>query len=144
MPGDGNPQGETPDGRGGAGGMGGLLNGAGVSDEAKELLEDDAPAYTWVAAAVGAQNAASYQLSTGDPVMAIGGFNGTDPSPTLAQFQQYVANGEMHYFIAGAGGMCGASAGTSSQISTWVQETFAPVTVDGTTFYDLTKPKTQS
>ncbi|MFC9957271.1 ArnT family glycosyltransferase [Streptomyces nigra] len=143
-PGDGKPQGETPDGRSGGGGMGGLLNGAGVSDEAKELLEDDAQAYTWVAAAVGAQNAASYQLSTSDPVMAIGGFNGTDPSPTLDEFKEYVANGEIHYFIAGGGGMGGAGASTSSQISSWVQETFAPVTVDGTTFYDLTKPKTES
>ena len=33
--------------------------------------------------------------------MAIGGFNGSDPSPTLAQFKQYVADGEIHYFIAG-------------------------------------------
>ncbi|HSX96420.1 MAG TPA: glycosyltransferase family 39 protein, partial [Streptomyces sp.] len=69
------------DGRaGGGGGMGGLLNGASVSDEAKELLEKNADHYTWAAAAIGAQNAASYQLSTGEPVMAIGGFNGTDPS----------------------------------------------------------------
>lgn len=112
--------------------------------EAEELLEDDAQTYTWVAAAVGARNAASYQLSTGDPVMAIGGFNGTDPFPTLAEFKEYVENGEIHYFIAGGGGMGGASAGTSSQISTWVQETFASVTVDGTTFYDLAKPKTES
>ena len=33
--------------------------------------------------------------------MAIGGFNGTDPTPTLAQFEQYVRAGEIHYFIAG-------------------------------------------
>ena len=25
--------------------------------------------------------------------MAVGGFNGTDPSPTLAEFQHYVADG---------------------------------------------------
>ena len=35
--------------------------------------------------------------------MAIGGFNGSDPSPTLAQFQEYVADGEIHYFIGGGG-----------------------------------------
>ena len=46
--------------------------------------------YTWVAATVGSNNASGYQLATGDPVMAIGGFNGSDPSPTLAQFQQLV------------------------------------------------------
>ena len=56
-----------------------------------------------MAAAVGSQNASGYQLATGDPVMAIGGFNGSDPSPTLAQFQQYVADGKIHYFIGGGG-----------------------------------------
>lgn len=144
-----NQQGGMPDGGmgdGGGGGMGGLLNGASVSDEAKELLEKDVGDYTWAAAAIGAQNAASYQLSTGDPVMAIGGFNGTDPSPTPAQFKKYVADGEIHYFIASGsgGGMGGSSDGTSSQISSWVQENFESVTVDGTTFYDLTQPKSDS
>ncbi|WP_031484279.1 ArnT family glycosyltransferase [Streptomyces bicolor] len=140
--------GQAGDGGGmrGGGGMGGLLNGAGVSDEAKELLEKNVGDYTWVAAAIGAQNAASYQLSTGDPVMAIGGFNGTDPSPTLAEFKKYVEDGKIHYFIAGGsgGGMGGSSNGTSSQIGSWVQENFESVTVDGTTFYDLTQPRSDS
>ncbi|NUP24517.1 MAG: glycosyltransferase family 39 protein [Streptomyces sp.] len=133
-------------GMGGGGGVGGLLNGATVSDEAKKLLETDSGDYTWVAAAIGAQNAASYQLSTGDPVMAIGGFNGTDPSPTLAEFKKYVEDGKIHYFIGGGsgGGMGGSSNGTSSKITSWVQENFESVTVDGTTFYDLTQPKSDS
>ncbi|MFE8007938.1 ArnT family glycosyltransferase [Streptomyces sp. NPDC057418] len=122
------------------GGMGGLLNGASVAAEAKELLERDADDYTWSAAAIGSQNAASYQLATGDPVMAIGGFNGSDPSPTLARFKKYVADGKIHYFVPGGmgGGMGGA--GTSSQISAWVEENFEEVTAGGATFYDLTRP----
>ncbi|GGY29975.1 ArnT family glycosyltransferase [Streptomyces djakartensis] len=126
---------------GGGGGMGGLLNGAGVTSEARKLLETDADRYTWAAAAIGAQNAASYQLSTGDPVMAIGGFNGTDPSPTLAQFKQYVADGKIHYFIASGmgGGGRGGSDGTSSRITSWVEATFKKVTVGSSTFYDLTQ-----
>ncbi|MFI9828461.1 ArnT family glycosyltransferase [Streptomyces sp. NPDC051913] len=128
-------------GMGGGGGVGGLLNGATVSDEAKKLLETDSGDYTWVAAAIGAQNAASYQLSTGDPVMAIGGFNGTDPSPTLAQFKQYVEDGKIHYFISSGsgGGMGGSSSGTSSQITSWVEANFKKVTVGSSTFYDLTQ-----
>ncbi|MFI0000421.1 ArnT family glycosyltransferase [Streptomyces globisporus] len=145
---------------GGGGGMGGLLNGATVDAEAKALLTKDADDYTWVAAAVGAQNAASYQLATGEPVMAIGGFNGSDPSPTLAQFKKYVAEGKIHYFVSGGGmggGMRGGTAGeggggmgggpggmgssgTSSQISSWVTENFTEVTVGSATFYDLTQP----
>ncbi|MFD6474240.1 ArnT family glycosyltransferase [Streptomyces anulatus] len=138
---------------GGGGGMGGLLNGASVDAEAKALLEKGADDYTWVAAAVGAQNAASYQLATGDPVMAIGGFNGSDPSPTLAQFKKYVAEGKIHYFVSGGGmgggtgggregggGGMGGDSGTSSQISSWVTENFTEVTVGSATFYDLTQP----
>ncbi|MDG9682913.1 glycosyltransferase family 39 protein [Streptomyces sp. DH18] len=136
---------------GGGGGMGGLLNGASVDAEAKALLEKGADDYTWVAAAVGAQNAASYQLATGDPVMAIGGFNGSDPSPTLAQFKKYVAEGKIHYFVSGGGmgggmgggtegGGMGGNSGTSSQISSWVTENFTEVTVGSATFYDLAQP----
>ncbi|MYR99128.1 glycosyl transferase, partial [Streptomyces sp. SID4940] len=126
---------------GGGGGMGGLLGGSTVDTEATTLLGQNADAYTWVAAAVGSQNAASYQLATGDPVMAIGGFNGSDPSPTLAQFKQYVDDGEIHYFVSGGMGGGGAgSEGTSSQISAWVEENFKEVTVQSATFYDLTQP----
>lgn len=139
----GGPGGQTGDGggMGGGGGVGGLLNGASVTDEAKKLLEADSGKYTWAAAAIGAQNAASYQLATGDAVMAIGGFNGTDPSPTLAQFKQYVTGGKIHYFISSGsgGGMSGSSDGTSSQITSWVEANFKKVTVGSATFYDLTQ-----
>ncbi|MER8028710.1 glycosyltransferase family 39 protein [Streptomyces bauhiniae] len=143
---------------GAPGGAGGLLNGATVSAKAKKLLLADADSYTWVAASTGSQNAASYQLATNKAVMAIGGFNGTDPAPTLAQFKQYVADGKIHYYIAGGGmgggmgmgrtgeardgmgGMGGAS-GTASSISTWVEANFKKVTVGSATFYDLTQKK---
>ncbi|MDO0934503.1 glycosyltransferase family 39 protein [Streptomyces sp. DG2A-72] len=142
------PGGQTGEGgMGGGGGAGGLLNGASVSDEAKKLLETNAGDYTWAAAAIGAQNAANYQLSTGEPVMAIGGFNGTDPSPTLAQFKQYVTDGKIHYFISsgsGGGGMGGSSSGTSSQITEWVEANFTKVTVGSATFYDLTQEASSS
>ncbi|MFJ6065838.1 ArnT family glycosyltransferase [Streptomyces tendae] len=137
----GGPTGEGGRMGAGGGGMGGLLNGAEVSSKAKKLLETDADAYTWAAAAIGSQNAASYQLSTGAPVMAIGGFNGTDPSPTLAQFKKYVADGRIHYFIGGgAGGGMGGDSGTASQITSWVEDNFEEVTVGSATFYDLTSP----
>ncbi|MEV0371145.1 glycosyltransferase family 39 protein [Streptomyces sp. NPDC050636] len=124
------------------GGMGGLLNGSQVSDKAKALLEKDAADYTWAAAAIGSQNAASYQLATGKPVMAIGGFNGSDPSPTLAQLKKYVADGKIHYFIASRGGSMGGpggSQGSSSKITSWIEKTFKKVAVGGATFYDLTR-----
>ncbi|MGW6377967.1 glycosyltransferase family 39 protein [Rhodococcus sp. NPDC055112] len=135
-----------PPGRAGAGGPGspgGLLRGSEPSAETIAMLEADADRYTWVAAAVGSNSASGYQLATGDPVMPIGGFNGSDPSPSLAQFQQYVAEGKIHYFIGGAGMGPGGSGG-GAQISEWVAQNFAATTVDGATMYDLTAPRVQA
>jgi hypothetical protein len=102
------------------------------------LLARDADRYTWVAAAVGSNMAAGFQLATGYPVMPVGGFNSSDPSPTLAQFQQYVAQGAIHYFIGG-GGFPGQRGGSSSsrQIADWVQQNFTATTVGGSEVYDL-------
>ncbi|MBB4738735.1 4-amino-4-deoxy-L-arabinose transferase-like glycosyltransferase [Actinoplanes octamycinicus] len=134
--------GRNPGGQG-RGGMGGLLNAASVSAEMKALLEKDADKYTWVAAAVGSQNASGYQLATEEPVMPVGGFNGTDPSPTLAQFKEYVAAGKIHYFIGGGGFGGGGGAGSgggsdSSQIASWVADNYTAQTVGNATVYDLT------
>ncbi|WP_432252625.1 ArnT family glycosyltransferase [Streptomyces sp. HNM1019] len=129
------------------GGMGGLLDGQQVNADVETKLEKNADDYTWAAAAIGSQNAASYQLATEKPVMAIGGFNGSDPSPTLAQFKEYVKQGKIHYFISsgtGMGGGPGGGGGTSSQITSWIEATYKKVTVGGTTLYDLTQKAAKS
>ena len=127
----------------GGGGLGGLLDASTPNTEVTAALAANAGSFRWVAAAIGSQNAAGLQLGTGLPVMPIGGFNGSDPSPTLAQFEQYVAAGQIHYFVAGSGmggGPGGGQSGTGSQISAWVASHFTQVTIGGSTFYDLTKP----
>lgn len=140
------PQGGTataPQGMGGGRGLGGLLDASTPNTEVTSALAANASSYRWVAAAIGSQNAAGLQLGTGLPVMPIGGFNGSDPSPTLAQFEQYVAAGQIHYFVAGSGtggGPGGGQSGTGSQISAWVAAHYTRVTIGGSTFYDLTKP----
>ncbi len=149
------PGGQAPGGfaggQGGAraggfgGAAGGLLDGSTPSKQLTALLSSGASRYTWVAAATGSNTASGYQLATGDPVMAIGGFNGTDPAPTLAQFQKYVSEGRIHYYIGGGGGFGGGGGGSSttspsSQIATWVAAHFTAKTVSGVTLYDLTAP----
>jgi 4-amino-4-deoxy-L-arabinose transferase-like glycosyltransferase len=126
------------------GGIGGLLNGSTPSAAITELFRSST-GYRWTAAAIGANNAAGYQLASGRAVMAIGGFNGTDPTPTLAQFQAYVRAGAIHYFIGGGGGGggggfggAGGDTGTSSAITQWVTQNFSAQTVGGVTIYDLT------
>jgi hypothetical protein len=82
--------------------------------------------------------------------MAIGGFTGSDPAPTLAQFEKLVSGHEIHYFVAsgssgpGAGGGGGGGSGYGSQITAWVKAHFTAKTVGGMTVYDLTAPKTGS
>lgn len=137
------PQGATGTAPGGTmrgGGTGGLLQGSTPGAALVALLEKDSSSYTWVAAAVGSNSASGYQLATGDPVMAIGGFNGSDPSPTLAQFKALVAAGKVHYFLgsSGMGGQQMGGSNASSEIASWVASTFTATTVSGVTVYDLT------
>jgi 4-amino-4-deoxy-L-arabinose transferase-like glycosyltransferase len=124
----------------GGGGGGGFLNASSASPELTKFLKADAGRYTWVAATVNSNSAAGYQLASDEPVMAIGGFNGTDPAPTLAQFEKYVAEGKIHYFIAGGGasGFGGGRDDNASQITAWVEDHYTAKTVGGTTVYDLT------
>ena len=137
--GNGNTGGPTfGGGFGGAGGgAGGLLDASAPDAELTAALRDGASDYRWVAATVGANGAAGYQLASDEPVMAIGGFNGTDPTPTLAQVQQYVANGDIHYFITGGRGSFGRL-GASNDIASWVEQNFPSTTIGNVTVYDLT------
>lgn len=121
----------------GAGGMGGLLDATTPGDDLVALLRA-AGDHRWAAATVGANNAAGYQLASDVAVMAIGGFNGTDPSP-LAEFQEYVRSGQIHYFLGDAA-MSSTSTGGSdagARIAEWVAANYQATTVDGVTVYDL-------
>jgi 4-amino-4-deoxy-L-arabinose transferase-like glycosyltransferase len=120
----------------GNGGLGGLLDASTPSKQLVALLKQDAGSYRWAAAAVGANSAAGVQIASGEPILAIGGFNGSDPTPTLAQFQKLVAAGKIHYFLGGGGGGFGRRSG--SAIQTWVAANFTSRTVGGVTVYDLT------
>ena len=122
--------------RGPGGGLGGNTQ---VSSTLAKVLEQDASSYKWVAATEGSEEAAPLQLATGDAVMAIGGFNGTDPWPTLAVFKELVAKHEVHYYVGQGSQSFGGGHG-SSAIASWVAAHFTKETVGGQTVYDLTEP----
>ncbi len=126
-------------GAGGFGGAGALGGSTTVSSAIEKLLEQDASSYKWVAATVGSEAAAPLELATGDAVMAIGGFNGTDPWPTLAGFEELVANHEIHYYLGANSESFGGGQG-SSAITKWVAAHFTKETVGGETVYNLTEP----
>jgi 4-amino-4-deoxy-L-arabinose transferase-like glycosyltransferase len=128
-------------GAGGFAGGAGFLNSSTSNAALNKALQADASKYTWAAATVNSNNAAGYQLGSGEPIMAIGGFNGTDPAPTLAQFEKDVAEGKIHYYIASGGGGFGgggAGSGDASQITSWVESHFTAQTIGGVTVYNLT------
>jgi hypothetical protein len=142
-------QGFPGGGQGVAGGLGDGQGGPGGGETADSAVVSLLKASTtrWAAATNGAQSAAPLQLAGGKAVMAIGGFTGSDPAPTLAAFQQYVAAGEIHYYIGGGpgagsreGGGRDGGRGGDSAISDWVAAHYTATTVGGTTVYDLTKP----
>jgi len=128
-------------GRGPGGGRfgGGLGGSTTVSSALTKLLEQDAAGYKWVAATEGSEGAAPLELATGDAVMSIGGFNGTDPWPTLAVFKELVANHEIHYYVGQGSQSFGGGQG-SSAIAAWVAAHFEKQTVGGETVYNLTVP----
>ncbi|WP_409371055.1 glycosyltransferase family 39 protein [Mycolicibacterium bacteremicum] len=140
------PPGGPRDGGPGRGGPppfgGGLLDAPEPTADLIALLVDGAADYTWPAAVVGSNNAAGYQLAADVPVMAVGGFNGTDPAPTLEEFTRLVAEGRIHYFIdAHIMGGRGDHAGShdAADIAAWVRANYPPITVGATVIYDLTE-----
>jgi hypothetical protein len=103
----------------------------------------------WSAIVSGATSAADLELATDTSVIALGGWNGGDPYPTLAQFQDMVDRGEIGYFISGGGmgggaigggmggGGMGGGRGANSEVATWVAENFQAQTVGSSTVYKL-------
>jgi 4-amino-4-deoxy-L-arabinose transferase-like glycosyltransferase len=133
---DGLPSGSS---RGGFGG--GSPGGAGTSSALDKALEKTTT--RWAAAVEGSNSAASLELASGGKaVMAMGGFTGSDPAPTLAEFEQWARAGDITYYIAG-GGVGGGPGrqGSSSQITAWVEAHYKSTTIGGETVYLLLQPK---
>ncbi|MCG2621187.1 glycosyltransferase family 39 protein [Arthrobacter sp. I2-34] len=144
-----------PSGRDSMGGFGGMANGRGgladapaggpagggpqdasASAELTALLK--AAGTKWSAIVSGAPSAARLELATGTNVIALGGWNGGDPYPTLKQFKEMVADGQIGYFIAGGMGGPGGRGG-NSEVAQYVAENFEAMTVGGSTVYKLAR-----
>jgi 4-amino-4-deoxy-L-arabinose transferase-like glycosyltransferase len=138
--------GETGTGAAGTGGTGtsGGTPGGDVSASSALVTALRATSTRWAAAVEGSQDAASLELSSGGKaVMAMGGFTGSDPAPTLAEFEAWAKAGDITYYIAGGGmgGGPGGGSGSSSQITSWVEAHYKSQTIGGETVYNLLAPK---
>jgi 4-amino-4-deoxy-L-arabinose transferase-like glycosyltransferase len=116
--------------------MGGGFGDSGTTTSTALVTLLQATTTRWAAAASGSQASATLALASGKAVIAIGGFNGGDAAPTLAQFQGYVKSGQISYYVSG-GGMGGGGRGGDSSIATWVAANYTASTVGGATVYDL-------
>ena len=103
---------------------------------------------TWLAATASANESAALQLTSGQPVMAVGGFNGSDTPLTLDQFKQLVRQGKVKYYAASSKGPGGGytshvqgGPGSNNEISQWVQRYGTVVNYGGSsvTLYNLSQ-----
>src|SRR3954468_4863787 len=86
----------------------------------------------YLVAVSGSGSAAPIIIATGKPVVTMGGFNGGDPAPTVAQLAAMVRSGALEYVLLAGGGFHGGG-GTQSAIEQWVQAHGKAVTVAGNT-----------
>ena len=130
-------QGGVPAGAPGFGGAAGGPNGGPGGEDVSSALTDylvaNRGSARWIVAVTSANQAGSIELATGLPVMAMGGFSGTDPAPTLAQLQADIASGELRFVIVGGGGGPG---GGQSEITDWVIANCTPVSSVSANLYD--------
>ncbi|MFE6483246.1 ArnT family glycosyltransferase [Streptomyces sp. NPDC057757] len=114
--------GQPGGGFGGGGGMGGGGMGGETSDELINYLKKNQDGAEWLLAVSSSQTAASLILSSGEPVISMWGWSGTDKAMTLARLKELVKNGELHYIQLGGGGGMGGGSTLSSEVTAWVQK----------------------
>lgn len=119
------PQGGTSGGPGGGmgGGGGGGGMGGGADGELISYLKKNQDGAKWLLAVSSSQSASQLILSSGEPVISMWGWSGSDQAMTLAKLRELVKNGELHYIQLGGGmGGRGGDSGLSSEVTAWVQE----------------------
>jgi 4-amino-4-deoxy-L-arabinose transferase-like glycosyltransferase len=122
VPGGGFPGGGVTGG-GGRGGFGGGLA-TGAEDEAMlSYLVANRGNAAWIVAANSSQQAGTIELATGLPVMAMGGFTGSDPTPTLDQLKSYVASGKLRFVLVDGLGGGGFGGSDTTDRTSWVTST---------------------
>jgi 4-amino-4-deoxy-L-arabinose transferase-like glycosyltransferase len=134
FPGGGFPGGTFPGGgsttdiaggaRGGFGNAGGAFNGGGIGDQTTadaklvNYLESHQGNTKYLVAVPSSMSADALILTTNKPVMALGGFSGSDPILTTSELQTLISNGTIRFFLLSGGGFGGF--GSSGQVTSWV------------------------
>jgi 4-amino-4-deoxy-L-arabinose transferase-like glycosyltransferase len=123
------------------------FGGAGDSVSASLIsyLEAHQGSAKYLVAASSSKATAPIIIRTGKAVVTIGGFDGSDPAPTVSQLQAMVSKGELKYVLlpSTGGGRFGGGGpgGTSQALQTWVKQHGTAVTgvsTSGGTLYRVT------
>jgi hypothetical protein len=117
----------------------GGMGGSGTTDSAlAEYLVEHQGSAKYLVAATGSQTTAPIIIATGEAVVTIGGFTGSDPAPTVSELAAMVKRGELKYVLLGSGG---GGRGSNSEITAWVQAhgtQVSGVSTSGGTLYKVT------
>jgi 4-amino-4-deoxy-L-arabinose transferase-like glycosyltransferase len=106
------------------------LGGATVNSQLENYILANTTNETWILAVPSSQSAAGLIIQTGKPVMAIGGFSGSDRILDLTSLTSLIQEGKVRYFLTGGtggGGMGGGMNGGNSEIYSWVSAHCSPV-----------------
>jgi 4-amino-4-deoxy-L-arabinose transferase-like glycosyltransferase len=95
---------------------GGDINGS-TDSKLISFLEKNKGNAKYLLVVSSSKSADSIIIKTGEPVMALGGFSGSDNILTLSQFKELVKKGEVRYVMTG-----GMDRGSNSKIMNWVRE----------------------
>ncbi|MET7680777.1 glycosyltransferase family 39 protein [Streptomyces sp. NPDC005423] len=112
------PSGADSGNAGGAGAGAGAGGGTQVSSAMITYLKKHQDGATWLLAVATDQTASSVILESGQPVISMGGWSGSDNAMTLAKLKSLVKSGTLHYLLVSSGG--GQS--TGSEITAWVKK----------------------
>ncbi|MFA4861764.1 glycosyltransferase family 39 protein [Methanoregula sp.] len=108
--------------QGSGGRAGGVsLPGQGSSiSQLAEYLESHTTGETWLVAVPSSHEAASLILETGKPVMALGGFSGSDSILSVENLTSLIHAGKVRYFYTPSTATGGDRTSGNSEIFTWV------------------------
>lgn len=99
-------------------GMGNTLEGNEDITKLVDYLKSNITSEKYLVAVQSATGTASQIIiNTGESVMTLGGFSGSDQILTLDEFKELVNKGEIRYVITG-----GQGRGGNNEIMSWVQE----------------------
>jgi 4-amino-4-deoxy-L-arabinose transferase-like glycosyltransferase len=76
----------------------------------------------YLVAVASSNEADSIILETNQPVMALGGFSGSDPILTTTQLAALVKSGEVRYFLLNGSGVGGPGGSSQSALITWITQ----------------------